>query len=216
MIRAAIFDMDGLLIDSEPFWKRAEIEVFGALGVPLSEAMCEETMGLRIDGIVQHWFDRFPWTEKTREAVQHELTERVAELIATQGSALPGVEAVISLLAERELPLALCSSSPRRLIEATLARLGLGPYLRVTHSADDEAFGKPHPAAYLSVARRLDVPAPTCLVFEDSLNGAVSAKAARMKVVAVPTSQPQRFGFCDAQLASLGDFSEALLERLSR
>ena len=216
MIRAAIFDMDGLLIDSEPLWKQAEIEVFGSVGVALDDALCEQTVGLRIDALVQHWFDRFPWTNKTRLRVQQELTERVAQLISEQGRALPGVESVVALLADRGLPLALCSSSPRRLIEAAVARLELAARLRVVHSADDEPFGKPHPAAYLSVARLLDVPPEQCLVFEDSLAGAVSAKAARMQVVAVPSSQPHRFTFCDAQLSSLTEFTPALFAQLDR
>ncbi len=216
MIAAAIFDMDGLLIDSEPLWKRAELEVFGSVNVPLTEPMCEETMGLRIDAIVQHWFDRFPWTNKTPRLVQQELTERVAQLITDEGHALPGVESVITLLAKRGLPLALCSSSPRRLIDAAVARLGLASQLSVLHSADYEPFGKPHPAAYLSVARLLDVAPRDCLVFEDSLTGAVSAKAARMHVVAVPSSQPHRFAFCDAQLTSLTEFTPALFEQLNR
>jgi beta-phosphoglucomutase-like phosphatase (HAD superfamily) len=89
--------------------------------------------------------------------------------------------------------------------------------MQIVHSADAEAFGKPHPAPYLTVAARLERDPRHCLVFEDSLNGAISAKAARMKVVAVPEPRlrgSSRFDFCDAKLDSLAAVSAALLERL--
>ena len=76
MLRAAIFDMDGLIVDSEPLWRRTEVEVFGEVGLVLTEAMCESTTGLRIDEVALHWFARAPWKGPT----PHELAERVATL----------------------------------------------------------------------------------------------------------------------------------------
>ncbi|HEY2409021.1 MAG TPA: hexitol phosphatase HxpB [Polyangiaceae bacterium] len=218
MISAVIYDMDGLLIDSEPFWRQAEIEVFETVGVTLTEELCRETMGLRIDGLVQYWFERFPWQSKPREAVAREVAERVAELISLNADALPGVEASLAFFAERQLPLAVCSSSPQTVIDAALRRLGVKKQMKVVHSADAEAFGKPHPAPYLTVAQRLQTSPQRCLVFEDSLNGAISGKAARMKVVAVPEARLRAstlFDFCDAKLDSLAEVSAELLERLA-
>lgn len=219
MIGAVVFDMDGLLIDSEPFWKQAEIEVFGTVGVTLTEAMCGQTTGLRMDAAVQHWFDRFPWTTKPKDQVEREVKVRVAELVAEQALPLPGVDRAVELCLRRGLPLGVCSSSPYIVIEAVMKKLGIARHMQVLYSAEDELHGKPHPGAYMTTAARLGQPPQACLAFEDSMNGMISAKAARMKVVAVP--ERGRFGrsiydFCDAQIESLEQFDEAMLERLGR
>src|SRR5436190_23459374 len=105
-IRAAIYDMDGLLIDSEPFWHKAETEVFASVGIQLTPAMCLETVGLRMDAIVQHWFERYPWNDKTHAEVGSGIARRVAELVALEARLLPGVEASIAFCRERALALA--------------------------------------------------------------------------------------------------------------
>ncbi len=110
-MQAAIFDMDGLLIDSEPLWRRAEKQVFSTVGIPLTETMCEETMGLRTDEVVQHWYQRFPWSGKNPETVEQELVVTVQHLIATQGEALAGVHETLTIFKEAEVPLGLASSS---------------------------------------------------------------------------------------------------------
>ena len=97
MIRAAIFDMDGLLIDSEPFWREVEIEVFGGVGVPLTEAMCHQTTGLRIDDVVAHWHRRHPWEDPSPAVVQERIVSRMVETIAARGEAKRGVEAALAL-----------------------------------------------------------------------------------------------------------------------
>jgi sugar-phosphatase len=217
MIRGVVFDMDGLLIDSEPLWRRAEIEVFGTVGVTLTDAMCSTTMGLRMDAVVDHWFERTPWTGKSREQIADEIHRRVAELVASEGEPLEGVEHIFSFFAARSLPIALCSSSPPMIIDAAVERLRLRDRLRATASGAHEEHGKPHPAAYMRAASMLGVAPQTCLAFEDSLNGMISAKAARMKVVAVPergTHERTTYDFCDAKIASLLQFDATLFERL--
>ena len=212
-----VFDLDGLLIDSEPFWRRAEIEVFATVGVHLSEADTRQTMGLRVDDAVLHWYERRPWSGMEPVEVERAVTARVAELIESIGEPMPGALDVVDLCRDRSIPMAVCSGSYAQVIEAALDRLGLTSSMSAWHSAEWEPLGKPHPGAYLSTAAKLGVDPTSCLAFEDSFNGAISAKAARMRVVAVPEPAALssiRWGFCDLVLDSLEAFDEAALESL--
>jgi len=216
-INAVIFDLDGLLIDSEPFWRRAETEVFAKVGVTLTDAMCMETTGLRLDAVVQHWFERMPWKGTSNEDVAKQIATRVGELITSDAEPLPGVSDAINFFKVRGLPIALCSSSPMTVIDAALAKLQLTGRIRVVVSAESEPFGKPHPAVYLTTAQKLGVAPETCLALEDSMNGCIAAKAARMKVIAIPEAHAQqsRFAFCDATVHSLRAIDEQLFSRLN-
>jgi mannitol-1-/sugar-/sorbitol-6-/2-deoxyglucose-6-phosphatase len=214
VIRAAIFDMDGLLIDSEPFWRAVEVEVFGGVGVPLTEEMCHQTTGLRIDDVVAYWHRRHPWDDPAPAAVQERIVARMVETIAARGEAKRGVEAALGWAEGRGLRLALASASPRRIIDAVLRRLGLEGRFAVVRSAEDEPWGKPHPGIFLTTAAALGVPPEACLVFEDSLNGVIAAKAARMRCACVPEAWPRhdpRFVLADACLASLEEAGDGLL-----
>lgn len=206
----AIFDMDGLLIDSEPLWRRAEVEVFASVGVHLTEAMCEATTGLRIDEVVAHWRARRPWEGETIEAVAARIVERMIALVGEVGEAMPGAHAAVDACARAGLALALASSSPDRLIDATLDRLDLADRFAVRRSAQHETHGKPHPAVFLRAAGELGLPPTRCLVFEDSLNGVIAAKAARMTCVAVPEVDDPRFCIADRVLRSLEEVESVL------
>lgn len=210
--------MDGLLIDSEPLWRRAEMAVFSGLGVELTEAMCERTTGLRIDEVVRHWHGVFgPWAGATPDAVAARVIERVIDLIRAEGEPRPGAREAVAAAREAGLRLALASSSARPIIDAALARLGLATAFEAVHSASDEAWGKPHPAVYLSTAARLGVPPTACLALEDSLPGVIAAKAARMICIAVPDVAPDRlapFAVADVVLSSLLEVTPPLLRGL--
>lgn len=211
---AVIFDMDGLLIDSEPLWVRAEIEVFGAVGVALSEADCAQTKGLRTDDVVAHWHVRRGWTSCSREDVEQRLIARVAELVRSEGRAMPGIANAIAAARELTSEIALASSSPHALIDATLERLDLRSVFRVVRSAQTERHGKPHPAIFLSTAADLGVPPVDCIVLEDSLMGVLAAKAARMTCIAVPEAYPDhdpRFVIADRIVGSLEAVDRDLL-----
>jgi mannitol-1-/sugar-/sorbitol-6-/2-deoxyglucose-6-phosphatase len=217
MNRAVIFDMDGLLIDSEPLWWRAGVEALRTVGVQLDDREVSQTIGLRTDAAVAHWFSRFPWTGKTPLQIEGEVTSRVLDLIRDTAQPMPGAHLLIDFLHQQGIPMGLCSSSPYPVIDAVLAKLELIECLQVVYSAEDEPFGKPHPGAYLSCAARLGITPQRCIAFEDSLPGAQSAKAAQMKVVAVPNLESARsanFDFCDARLDSLTQFTPRLLAEL--
>lgn len=211
MIAAVVFDVDGVLIDSEPLWQEAEVEVFGSIGVPLTRTMCAETMGLRIDEAVAYWHERYPWTGRPLDEVAATIVGRVVELVGERGEPLPGVHAAVAACGERGLATAVASSSPTVLIDAVLRRLGLA--FPVVRSAEVEPFGKPHPGIYLAAARELGLAPTDCVAVEDSVNGIVAAKAARMACVAVPDPSirgDRRLGIADVVLDDLSGLSVAL------
>ncbi len=197
--------MDGLLIDSEILWHEAEVEIFGALGVPLGSAQDRSTKGLFVAEVVEYWFGRYPWSGPTKSQVVDQLLMRVGDLVESTGRLLPGATRAIDL-ASRRGPVALASSTPMALIERCLAHFDLRDRFVSLHSAEFEPYGKPHPGVFLSAAASLGVAPDRCLVVEDSAAGVVAAKSARMTVVAVPTPsdcQMAAFGLADLVLASL-------------
>jgi HAD superfamily hydrolase (TIGR01509 family) len=209
MIQAVIFDMDGLLIDSEPFWKTADLEIYQRLGIDLEKHLNHETTGLRVDAAVQHWYQKFPWEGRTLLEVQGDIIDRVEQLMAQGATPKTGAVDLVQKLHAANVPLAVCSSSPLRLIQVALQKIGLIEYFSVLHSAETEEHGKPHPAAFLSTARLMGIDPRNILVFEDSVIGSIAGKAARMKVVAVPEEHfisSTKFDFCDGKISSLAEF----------
>ena len=218
MIQAVIFDMDGLLIDSEPFWQQAKIEVFQTVGIQLTPEFLDQTTGLRTDVVVAHLYDRCPWNQKTKKQVETEIRQHVMEQVRFHGQPQEGIKEIISFFEIKKLPLALASSSSYELIHLVLNKLGVLHRFQVIYSGDEEPLPKPHPGIYLNTATKLGIVPECCLAFEDSLNGMLSAKSARMKVVAIPeVSQftQTRYDFCDLKLRSLREFDETRFAALN-
>ncbi len=192
--------------------------MFGQLGLELSEEDVRETMGFCIDEAVLHWWRRFPWTGAEPDEVARRITTRVVNLVATEGRPMPGALEAVARCGRWEIPVAVCSGSSEVVMAAALHRLGLESDVAAWHSAEFEPFGKPHPGAYITTAAKLGLDPADCLAVEDSFNGAIAGKAARMRVVVVPepvTRASPRWGFCDALLDSLDEFDADLLRRLT-
>jgi sugar-phosphatase len=217
MIEAVIFDMDGLLIDSEPLWKQAETEVFNKIGVPLTREEALQTTGMRTDEMVQYWHQRYQWRGTSAKEVQERIEHRVLELIQRHGNAKDGVDHAIKLCEELGLPMAVASSSAMPIVCAVIEKLGIKHKLEIMHSAEFETHGKPHPAVYISAARKLKITPGACLAFEDSVNGAISAKAAKMHCIAIPEAHmvgDKRYGIADIVLNSLRDVTPQMVKAL--
>ena len=209
-MKAAIFDMDGLLLDSEPLWKEAEIAVFNSIGVPLTAELCRETVGVRIDGVVRHWYERFPWQNESLESVEARILENVSHLIVERGELMPGVSQAIESLHTEKYVLAVASSSPMQLITRALENFEIIDCFSVLHSAEFEDKGKPDPAVYRSTITRLGADPKDCIAFEDSIPGVRAAKGAGARVIAVPDPAEitnPGFAAADLVLSSLTDFS---------
>jgi mannitol-1-/sugar-/sorbitol-6-/2-deoxyglucose-6-phosphatase len=215
MIKAAIFDMDGLIIDSEPFWREAEKIVFSEVGIELTDAMCEKTMGFRIDEVVAHWHRYKPWDNKTLLEIENLVIANVENLIDKTGQPMEGIPAIFEYFASKGIEMAIASSSSFRLINAVVKKLQIHSYFKFIHSAEKEQFGKPHPAIYINTATMLKKTHSECLVFEDSFNGLIAGKAAKMHTIAVPDPlhfQQTRFDIADFKLKSLTEFNDMHLE----
>jgi beta-phosphoglucomutase-like phosphatase (HAD superfamily) len=216
-LRAAVFDMDGVLIDTEPVWRGVEMEIFSALGLHLTEAECRETMGLRIDEVVQLWHARRPWTNVPPEVVVDRILAGVTAHVRHHGVATEGALEAIGCVRRAGLRCAVASSSPLSLINAVIEKLGIGAQVDVICSAEQEARGKPAPDVYLRAASLLGVPPAGCLAIEDSANGVLSARAAGMVCIVVPdgaTSSDSRLDAATLRLQSLLDLDDERLESL--
>jgi mannitol-1-/sugar-/sorbitol-6-/2-deoxyglucose-6-phosphatase len=218
--QASIFDMDGLLIDSEVLWYEAELEILGErLGVPLENAGFRTTKGMFVHEVTEHWYALYPWSGPSPADVAVSIVDRVIDLILTKGSLKPGALGAIDLCADRGWPLAVASSSEYRLIDAALEHFGLRPRFALIHSAEDEEYGKPHPGVFLTAASRLGTAPKRCLVWEDAPAGVLAAKAASMACIAVPESgqgHDPAFGLADLVVDSLEAVNAASLDEIAR
>ncbi len=206
--------MDGLLIDSEVLWHKAEVEIFGSLGVPLSGAVGRSTKGMYVNEVVRFWHAQYPWVGPSTDELVNLLVARVGELVETEGRLMPGAERALDLTGERG-PLALASSTPMALIVRCLKHFGLLDRFAAIHSAEFEPYGKPHPGVFLSAATSLAIAPTSCLVFEDSAAGVLAAKAAAMTVIAVPTIDDRaraEFAIADLVLNSLDEVTSEWLD----
>jgi sugar-phosphatase len=216
---AVIFDMDGVLIDSEPLWRIAEARAFNAIGVPMTEEDGFQTMGLRTDEVVEFWFARYPWSEPSKTEVEGAIVGNVIALIEERGEALPGAVEAVRGMRAAGYRVGLASSSAMEIIAAVLRRIGLTDDFDVLQSAEHEPYGKPHPAVYIECARSLGVVPSNCLALEDSPAGVLAAKAAKMICIAIPPHElrdDNRYCIADLQLDSIDQFSANRVVELDR
>ena len=204
--KAVIFDMDGVLIDSEPLWKIAMSQAFEPIGSRLTAEDFQQTVGLRIDQVVRYWNLKEGWQLRDEAAVVDTILEGMERLIRENPYALEGVHEILDYFRQNGLLLSLATSSPKRLMETVLEVLQLGRYFDSVHSAEGLPLGKPHPEVYLNAASALTIAPTDCLVIEDSFNGVIAGKAARMQVVCIPekTHYPNpKLAVADYRYASL-------------
>lgn len=215
---AVIFDIDGLLIDSEPLWNEAAAEVLQGYGVNLSQEQYHTTTGLRTKEFVQWWFGFFKLSAGEHGRAEEKIVQLVLEKIAARAAVMPGVHHIFDFFVSRNFRVGLATSSPPALIELVMDMTGIRSFVHTASSAEGLPFGKPHPQVYLNCAEGLGIKPVQCICFEDSFNGMIAAKAARMKCVVVPHSaqiREDRWGAADLKLTSLQNFGELHLERLS-
>lgn len=214
MIKAAIFDMDGLLIDSEPFWRRAQLAAFATVDIHPSIENFNQLMGRRVNEVVAHYYHMQPWEGKSQKDIEALIVDDLIAMVKKEGGLKPGVHSAIEVCKQAGLPLAIASSSYMEVIDAVVDTLGLREHFDVLYSAENEPLGKPHPGVFITAAGLLDVAPLQCLVFEDSPSGVLAAKAAAMTCVAVPEADVKQHPFiqtADAVIDSLEKFDDKLL-----
>jgi HAD superfamily hydrolase (TIGR01509 family) len=203
---AVIFDMDGVLVDSEPLGFEAMRQVMARYGVAYTEVDNEQFLGVTTPESCRILKARHGLVRSARELTR-EYVERLLELIAAQPRPMDGVPAVLATLQSIGYPMALASSAEPEVIAANLGALDLGRYFKVVVSGADVSRSKPAPDIFLEAARGLGVPPTGCLVVEDSRNGLLAAKAAGMACAVVPcaSTRQQDFSEADCRLRALPD-----------
>lgn len=208
MIDTVIFDMDGLLLDTEPLWGKSMLQVAQKHKIPITQQKFKETTGLRIYEVTEHWAMHYPWEGRSSKEVAEEILDDIIASSKSHASVLRGVEKTLQMLREQKFKIGLATSSPTRMVSELIQHFSLSGYFDEITSADVVALGKPHPAVFLHCAAVLGSKPTHCLVLEDSVNGMIAGKAARMKVVVIPDEvhfDDPRFTLADAKLKSMED-----------
>ncbi|TVL11212.1 2-deoxyglucose-6-phosphatase [Shewanella algae] len=191
-IQAVIFDMDGILIDSEPVWQQAEYQVLQQLGMTVSREAIQQTTGLRIDQVVDFWLQRFPEVKVEPQYIADQIIAAVIAYIRRDGKPMSGVVDALSTCRSRGLKVGLATSSSWDIIDAVLGKLAITEAFDAIQSAQDFPLGKPHPEVYLSCAAKLALAPSRCLAVEDSFNGLIAARAANMQTLIVPAAEQRQ------------------------
>ena len=213
MAAAVIFDLDGVLVDSEGVWDEVRMRFVEENGGRWHDGAQRDMMGMSSVEWSHYVHDRLG-VDMDPERISREVADGVVDTYREKLPLLPGaVEAVKALAAE--WPLGLASSSNRHVIDLVLERARIADEFQVTVSSEEVGAGKPAPDVYLEAARRLGVDPPACVAIEDSTNGIRSAHAAGMAVIAVPNREfppePAALGLADATVESLTEVTPSLL-----
>jgi HAD superfamily hydrolase (TIGR01509 family) len=180
-----LFDMDGLLVDTEPLWFETEIEVMARLGAPWTKEDQKQLLGGSMPRTVRYLLSKAAQPATPQDVERWMMEGMLNRAAAGRVEVLPGARELLAEVAAAGIPLALVTSSLRLLADAVLSGAGLA--FPVTVTGDDVPVTKPDPAPYLLAAKLLDVDPARCVALEDSPNGTASATAAGCRVLAVPS-----------------------------
>jgi HAD superfamily hydrolase (TIGR01509 family) len=184
VIEAVVFDLDGVLLDSEQLWDETREQLAKERGGRWHDRAQRDMMGMSSREWSRYMHETIGLPEPPEE-INREVVERLAAAYRERLPAIPGAREAVERLAAR-WPLGLASSSNRELIDLALALLGVRHLFKATVSSEEVARGKPAPDVYLEAARRLGVDPAHAAAIEDSHNGILAAKAAGMRVIAIP------------------------------
>jgi HAD superfamily hydrolase (TIGR01509 family) len=216
-VRAVIFDLDGVLVESEGLWNRAKRELVEAHGLPWPDDAERTMMGMSSPEWSGYLADL--GVPLAPDAISDAVVARLSEIYAEELPLLPGAQAAVRRLAAR-WPLGVASSSNRPIIELVLREAGVQGCFAVTVSSEEVARGKPAPDVYLEAARRLRAEPGECVAIEDSTNGLRAADAAGMGVVAIPNREfapdPEAVAVAGAVLESLAELDAEVVEQAAR
>jgi len=205
---AVIFDMDGVLVNSEPLWRKAMIKGFSEAGILLTEEDCLKTQGTRFKEVVEYWKNTHQ-VSTSAEEIESRVMVLLLNLIRSEGKPMPYIPETLDLCKKSRLKIGLATSSDTSLMSTVVDALHIRNYFDAMVSAEFMNYGKPHPEVFLTCAKTLGIAPRKCLVIEDSVNGVVAAKAAQMQVIAVPDpdhKQQRQFALADYQVET---FKEA-------
>lgn len=216
--KAIIFDMDGLLVDSEPVWHEVEVELIESLGYEYSQELRDSGIGMRVDEFAAILQQHYPRLGETPAAIEAAITGRMMSLPAGRIQARAGADELLRYVAELGIPRAIASSSSQRIIEHFVQLMGWDALIPQRYSAEFVARGKPAPDIYLHAAEQLGCAPESCLALEDSRFGTQAALSAGMTCYTVPDlSHSSIEDFADINDRLYGSLHEILDEfRLKR
>jgi len=215
MIKAVIFDMDGVIINSEPLWEKTERILLGRRDIEYNPTYRDKIVGLNQNDSASLLKDTF----KLPESIQALIDERIGILVSIYEKELelkPGVFSLVSELKETGFLLALASSSPYKVVEFVIDKFSLNKCFRVVVSGDMIELGKPNPDIYLCAAKTLRVNPNECVAIEDSINGVKSAKSAGLFCIAIPDKRltQKDFRIADLVVDSLNSIDAQVIKSL--
>ncbi|HUC34526.1 MAG TPA: HAD family phosphatase [Gaiellaceae bacterium] len=214
MIEAVVFDLDGILIDSEHVWDEVRQQLTVERGGTWNDSASRDMMGMSSIEWSRYMRDVVGLAEEPEE-ISTEVVRRLEERYRRELPMIAGAESAVERLAER-WPLALASSSNRELIDLVLESSGLGRLFAASVSSEEVARGKPAPDVFLEAARRLDTEPTSCAAVEDSEKGILAATAAGMRTIAIPNPQypphEDALAAADAVLATIEDLTPAAVD----
>ncbi len=206
-VHAVVFDLDGLLVDSEPVQIEAWRDFLAIHDKTLDQALLSRLYGLRVWDTARVLIDELG-LRLTVDQVVEQRDARFFEMLPGRLTAMPGATEIVAALNDLGVRLALATSGHRRYVDVVLDALGLRGRFEVEVTGDMVERGKPAPDIYLAAAERLTLPPRVCVALEDAPHGIASAKAAGMSCLAVPnhmTVDLEGFDRADAVLVSLND-----------
>lgn len=217
MINAVIFDMDGVMIDSEPLWEKTERILLARRNIDYSPDYRDKIVGLNQRDSGRLLVDTFDLDETVEEIIN----ERISILTSIYEKELELIPALVPLLerlGEEGYRLAVASSSPLRVVNFVLDMFSLHDHFLAVVSGDSVGNGKPHPDIYVHTAETLGVKPAECVAIEDSINGLRSAKGAGMYCIAIPDKRltPNQFESADIILGGLEELTPGTIRSLGR
>jgi len=215
-LEAVIFDMDGVIIDSEPLHFQVDLDVLHGLNVKLVQHDLEPYVGMTNPEMWKLLKERHGLAESIEELIEIQLGQKLATLKTSDYEPIDGIPELLAALGEAEIKLALASSSPVRFIDAVLDKFGIAPRFMHRISGEEMEHGKPAPDIFLKAAELLNVSPAGCVVIEDSRNGVAAAKAAGMSCIGYRNvnSGEQDLSKADIVVDSIRAITSELLEQI--
>jgi len=218
MVRAIIFDMDGVIIDSEPINYSANKRIFEELGIPMNKSLYSNYIGVSNQEMWQDLKNEYDLQQSVEELLEKQNLENLELLKEGVKEPIEGVIELLQTLKENNYKIALASSSPMRLIKEVLCTFDIEKYFEVVVSSEYVARGKPKPDIFIYTAGLLKVKPYECVVIEDSKNGVKAAKAAGMKCIGFknPNSLNQDLSKADLVVENMREITLELIEKLEK